>query len=316
MLRKLLLSALVTGVCLAASATEKVWAADEVKLHMSALSVESMPYLIAQDLGFYDKHNIKLDRRNMKVDIGVMAAVSGQVDVTQILGLSLRGAIERGADLQIVMVFNKLPTYSLFVRKPIKSIAELKGQKVASSTNGASATKVLRSALKEAGLDPEKDVNIFYIGDTPTRFQSVLSGAVAGAVLISPFDVAALGEPSLVSLPFANSPGVLMAGAAAHTSFLKDRPDVARRFLQATQEGLRYFNENRAESIKMMVKHLKIDEAAATKTYDMWIDRFTKDGSLDDDFVKQVLNFEFGKSTPEMVKKAFDFSIVKSLAKN
>ena len=214
------------------------------------------------------------------------------------------------------MVFNKLPTYSLFVRKPIKSIAELKGQKVASSTNGASATKVLRSALKEAGLDPEKDVNIFYIGDTPTRFQSVLSGAVAGAVLISPFDVAALGEPSLVSLPFANSPGVLMAGAAAHTSFLKDRPDVARRFLQATQEGLRYFNENRAESIKMMVKHLKIDEAAATKTYDMWIDRFTKDGSLDDDFVKQVLNFEFGKSTPEMVKKAFDFSIVKSLAKN
>ncbi len=67
MLRKLLLSALVTGVCLAASATEKVWAADEVKLHMSALSVESMPYLIAQDLGFYDKHNIKLDRRNMKV---------------------------------------------------------------------------------------------------------------------------------------------------------------------------------------------------------------------------------------------------------
>jgi ABC-type nitrate/sulfonate/bicarbonate transport system substrate-binding protein len=283
---------------------------------MSALSVESMPYLIAQDLGFYKKHNISLDRRNMKVDIGVMAAVSGQVDVTQILGLSLRGAIERGADLRIVMVFNELPTYSLFVRKPISSIAELKGQKVASSTNGASATRVLRAALESAGLDPDKDVNIFYIGDTPTRFQSVLSGAVAGAVLISPFDVAALKEPTLAALPFANSPGVLMAGAAAHVKFLKERPDVAKRFIQATQEGLRYFRSNKAESIKLMVKHLKIDEDAATKTYDRWIDRFTADGAISDDFVRKVLEFEFGKASPDMVEKAFDFSIVKSLSKN
>lgn len=316
MFRRTFLATVVAVAGLAVAPTSGALAADEVKLHMSALSVESMPYLIAQDLGFYDKHNIKIDRRNMKVDIGVMAAVSGQVDVTQILGLSLRGAIERGADLRIVMVFNELPTYSLFVKKPIKSIAELKGQKVASSTNGASATRVLRAALQSAGLDPDKDVNIFYIGDTPTRFQSVLSGAVAGAVLISPFDVAALAEPSLTALPFANSPGVLMAGAAAHTSFLKDRPDVARRFLQATQEGLRYFKSNRAESIKLMAKHLKIEDAAATKTYDMWIDRFTKDGALDDAFVRKVLEFEFGKATTEMVDKAFDFSIVKSLAKN
>ena len=316
MFRKTFLAALAVAAGLAISSPVKVLAADEVKLHMSALSVESMPYLIAQDLGYYDKHNIKVDRRNMKVDIGVMAAVSGQVDVTQILGLSLRGAIERGADLRIVMVFNKLPTYSLFVKKPIKSIAELKGQKIASSTNGASATRVLRAALQSAGLDPDKDVNIFYIGDTPTRFQSVLSGAVAGAVLISPFDVAALAEPTLAALPFANSPGVLMAGAAAHVNFLKERPDVARRFLQATQEGLRYFTSHRAESIKLMAKHLKIDEAAAAKTYDMWIDRFTTDGALDDGFVRQVLEFEFNKATPEMAEKAFDFSIVKSLAKN
>lgn len=314
MLRNMFLASAVVMASAVFSPANQAIAADEVKLHMSALSVESMPYLIAQDLGFYENRAIKIDRRNMKVDIGVMAAVSGQIDVTQILGLSLRGAIERGADLKIVMVFNKLPTYSLFVRKPIKSIRELKGQKIASSTNGASATKVLRSALQAEGLDPDKDVNIFYIGDTPTRFQSILSGAVAGAVLISPFDVAAHAEPALTALPFANSPGVLMAGAAAHTSFLKDRPDVARRFLQATQEGLRYFTQNRAESIKMMVKHLKIDEGAATKTYDMWIDRFTKDGALDDDFVNQVLTFEFGKATPEMARKAFDFSIVRNLS--
>lgn len=273
-----------------------------------------MPFLIADDLGFYKKQDIQFERQAMKVDLGVMAVVGGQADVTQILGLSLRGAIEKGADLRVVMVFNKLPTYSLFVRKPIASYKELKEQKIASSSSGASATRILRVALQEHGLDPEKDVNIFYIGEPPTIYQSLVSGAVSAAVLTSPFDVAAAARPDLLELPFANKPGVLMAGVAANTKFLYGRPDVAKRFLYATWEGMNYLISNRDESIKLTMKHLKIDEATASKIYDRWIKLFEPDGTLSPEFIQQVLMFEFGKASPDMAGKAFDFSVVKSFA--
>jgi ABC-type nitrate/sulfonate/bicarbonate transport system substrate-binding protein len=213
------------------------------------------------------------------------------------------------------MVFNKLPTYSLFVRKPVSSYNELKGQKIGSSSSGASATRVLRVTLQESGLNPEKDVNIFYIGESPTIYQSLVSGAVSAAVLTAPFDIAAAARPELAELPFANKPGVLMAGVAANTKFLYGRPDVAKRFLRATWEGLNYLIANRDESIKLAVKHLKINEDTATKVYDRWIKRFEADGALSPEFIDQVLTFEFGRASPDMAGKAFDFSVVKSFSK-
>jgi ABC-type nitrate/sulfonate/bicarbonate transport system substrate-binding protein len=296
-------------------ASSSASAADLVKLHVPSPGLETMPFLIADDLGFYQKQGIQLERQPMKVDLGVMAAVGGQVDVTQILGLSLRGAIERGADLRIALVFNKLPTYSLFVRKPIGSYKDLKNQKIASSSSGASATKVLRITLQDNGMDPEKDVNIFYVADSPTIYQSLLGGAVAGAVLTAPFDVAATTRPELQELPFANKPGVLMAGVAANTKFLYGRPDVAKRFLYATWQGLNYLISHRDESIKLIVKNLKIDEGVASKVYDRWIKRFEPDGVLSPEFIDQVLAFEFGKASPDMAGKAFDFSVAKTFSK-
>lgn len=298
-------ASLVSGVALAQ---------DVVKVHLPTPGMETMPFLIAQDRGFYQKEGIQFDPRTMKVDIGVMATVGGEVDATQILGLSLRGAIDRGADLRIVMVFNKLPTYSLFVRKPINSYKQLKGQKIASSTNGASSTKILELTLRENGLNPKSDVNIFYVGNTPTIYQSLVSGAVAAAVLTAPFDIDALAQSNLQELPFANEPGVLMAGVAANTKFIYGRPDVAKRFLHATWKGLGYLISNRDDSIKLMAEHLKIDPAVAAKVYDRWIKRFESEGALSPAFIDKVLTFEFGKASPEMARKAFDFSVVKSFS--
>jgi ABC-type nitrate/sulfonate/bicarbonate transport system substrate-binding protein len=318
MLRRTLLTgmaALAAAFSVAPLSINSARANDIVKVHVPNPGIETMPFLIADDLGFYSKQGIQLDRRTMKVDIGVMAAVGGQVDVTQILGLSLRGAIERGADLRIAMVFNKLATYSLFVRKPLGSYAELKGHKVGSTSSGASATKVLRITLQDNKLDADKDVNIFYIGDAPTIFQALVSGNVSAAVLTAPFDVAAAARPELQELPFANKPGVLMAGVSANTKFLYGRPEVAKRFLRGTWEGLGYLISNRSESVKLMVKHMKIDEDTASKVYDRWINRFEPDGALSPEFIDQVLAFEFGKVNPGMADKAFDFSVMKSFSK-
>ena len=291
-------------------------AADIVKVHVPVAGLETMPFLIAEELGFYEKQGIKMERHPMKVDLGVMAAVGGQVDVTQILGLSLRGAIERGADLRIAMVFNKLPTYSLFVRKPVSSYKELKGQKIGSSSSGASATKVLRVTLQGQWPGPrEGRQHLLHrrIADhlSVARERRGGRGCFDGTLRRR----CSCPAGTAVELPFANKPGVLMAGVSANTKFLYGRSDVAKRFLHATWEGLNYLTSHRVESIKLVVKHLKIDEDTASKVYDRWIKRFEPDGALSPEFIDQVLAFEFGKVSPDMAGKAFDFSVVKSFSK-
>ena len=61
-----------------------------------------------------------------------------------------------------------------------------------------------------------------------------------------------------------------------------------------------------------MAKRLNIDSATAAKIYDRWIDRFIPSGALTPEFIEQVLAFEFGKVSPDMAGKAFDFAVVRS----
>jgi NitT/TauT family transport system substrate-binding protein len=298
---------------LAILGTTAATAADKVTVHMATPSPASMPYLIADAAGYYKDNGIDFDGRVMQTSIGVMAAVSGDVDVTQILGLSLRGAIQKGAGLKIVMIFNTLPTYSLFAAKGIKSYDDLKGKTVASTSIGASASKVLFQELRENGLDAKKDLTIFYVGDSATCYQVLLSGRADAAVIIPPFDINAR-EKGFTSLPFGNKPGMLMGGVSASTKFLEQRPEVARRFLRATWQGLREFKTNRSGSIEIMAKTMKIDADKAGKIYDAWIDRISDHGFESREFVDGVLNFEFGKTSEEMRSKSFDFSILRSVA--
>src|SRR5579885_2346734 len=146
-------------------------AADKVRVHMQTPSLEALAYLMADDLGYYRDDGIDFDGEVLNTDVGVRAMVAGEMDVSQILGLSLRGAIEHGADAKIVMLFNDRPTYSLYVAKTVHSYDDLRGKMIASSTGGASATRILVAALNDHGIDPDKDVQILYVGSMVTALQ-------------------------------------------------------------------------------------------------------------------------------------------------
>ena len=119
---------LVAVVVWTTGASPTASAADIVKVHMAARTMKSLPYLIADDLGYYSQEGIQFDGRLMNTSIGVMATLAGEIDVTQILGLSLRGAIEKDADLQIVMIFTLRPNYSLITSAVDQVLRRSQGQ--------------------------------------------------------------------------------------------------------------------------------------------------------------------------------------------
>ena len=121
-----------------------------IRLHSPGPSILSLAFEVAKEEGFYRQESVNVDLITMASGAGVQALVAGSVDASQILGLTLRAAINRGAPLKIVMVFNDQPTYRLMAKKEIGSFADLKGKIVASSSPGASADTLLQRLWKNA----------------------------------------------------------------------------------------------------------------------------------------------------------------------
>ena len=284
-----------------------------VKLHIPGYSPNSLPFQIAEDLGFYKEQGIAIETLRMKTGAGVQALLAGSADVTQILGLTLRGAISKGAPVKIVMVFNDRPLYRLMARKGIGRVSELRGRIIASTSPGASNDVLLKRVLEKQGLNPLKDLTVIYIGESTTLYQALLRGSVDAAVLNPPYNLLAKEAGYRDLAEFSDEIGALQGGVAASDKFLKDRPDVARGFIRATWRGLNFFRTNREGTLPIMIKYMKVDRDMAGKIYDGSVDSLTETGYVSDEFQRKVLEFEFGRADQAMVQKAFDFSMVKSL---
>lgn len=284
-----------------------------VKLHIPGYSPNSLPFQIAEDQGFYKEQGITVETLRMKTGAGVQALLAGSADVTQILGLTLRGAISKGAPVKIVMVFNDRPLYRLLARKGINRVSDLKGKIIASTTPGASNDVLLKRVLEKQGINPLKDLTVVYIGESSTLYQALLRGSVDAAVLNPPFNLLAKEAGFRDLAEFSDEVGALQGGVAMSDRFLKSRPEVARGFIRATWRGLAFFRGNRAGTLPIIVKYMKVDRDMAQKIYDGSVDSLTESGFISEDFQKKVLEFEFGHGDDAMAQKAFDFSVVKSL---
>jgi NitT/TauT family transport system substrate-binding protein len=311
--------ALLAGLALAAMSVRALtpaYAQDSkslVRLHIPGYSPNSLPFQIAEDRGFYKEEGLAVQTVRMKTGAGVQAMLAENVDVSQILGLTLRAAISRGAPVKIVMVFNDRVLYRLLAQKDIDGFSALKGKTIASTTPGASNDVLLQRVLQKHGLDPRKDLTVVYIGESITLYQALTRGSVEAAVLNPPYNVLAKEAGFRELAEFANEIGALQGGVSMTEKFLKDKPQAARGFIRATLKGLRFFRNDREGTIPILAKYMKVERAVGEKIYDGSVESFTESGFIPEEFQKKVLDFEFGKADPSMLQKAFDFSIVRDL---
>ena len=286
-----------------------------VKVHTPGPSILSLAFEIAKEEGFYQHEGVGVELVTMATGAGVQALIAGSVDASQILGLTLRAAINRGAALKIVMVFNDRPTYRLMARKDITSFADLKGKIVASSSPGASADALLQRLLEKRGLIPRKDLTIVYIGSSNITHRALVGGSVAAAVLVPPLDALAKesGFRELADFAKEDLGPFIGGGVSVSDKFLRERPDVMARFLRATWRALRVIKTNRKLSVAILSKFMNLPTDVAEKIYDGSVSAFTDYGFGSEEWQSRLLEFEVGRTDKALVQKTFDFSVVRKL---
>jgi NitT/TauT family transport system substrate-binding protein len=142
---------------------------------------------IGEQSGAWAKHGLDLELIQFTTGLELFQAmIGGSLDVLS-TGAVISNFPARGQGKVFLVNDIEYATAQLWVRDDaVKSIADLKGKQI-STTTGTTAHVFLDRALRSAGLDPAKDVQIVNqrMAEAVTSF---VSGAVPAVALWVPFD--------------------------------------------------------------------------------------------------------------------------------
>lgn len=234
---------LVTTALPASAAPDKVKVAYVPIMNFAAIYV-------ADGRGFMKEQNIEVDMQKVASGSEAMAFLAqGTLDAGGIgIQAATFNAFSKGFELRIVasaslQAYKDGPTV-LIVRKDLKdsgkvrSVADLKGMKVAIAGGaGTTGAYFVAKALKEVGLKI-RDIEIVNLAnpDMPLAFEK----ASVDAVLTStPYSEQIMAGGKGVLLAQDMAPGAMTTVFMYSDKFMKERPEVAKRFMIALIKGSR-----------------------------------------------------------------------------
>jgi NitT/TauT family transport system substrate-binding protein len=181
--------------------------------------------------------------------------VSGDLDVgTGAVSAAFYNAVGRGIDVRIVADKNSTPpgrgTQPLLVRKDLvdsgrfKTLADLKGMKIAGAAPGTSSMATINRALEKGGLAPE-DIEMVSLG-FPQHVIALANKAIDASFTVEPSASEAIRMGLAVRIMGDDEvyPDHQLSVTQYSGQFAKTKPVAARKFLEALLRGVRDFNES------------------------------------------------------------------------
>ena len=265
------------------------FASDRIRIAVSNPNMPNLTVAVAQAKGFFKEESIDAEIIRMNPNVAITALATGDVDYCQLFGAVVGGAIA-GLPVRIVAGFLDNWPMTLIAQPEYKSLKDLKGKTLGISSFGATPDVGARLMLKQAGIDPEKDIKVLALGSDAARL-SALKQRVVDVVVISPPADAQMEKQGyrilarayeLFSFPY--------LGLGTHLRKIKERPGDIRRTIKATIRANRFIRDNREEAVRVLVDWGKVERDYAYASYDALRNLFNADGSVPEDGLKLVID--------------------------
>ena len=194
---------------------------------------------IGQQMGAFAKHGLELELIQFTTGLELFQAmIGGSLDVLA-TGAVVSNFPARGQGKVFLMNNIEYATAQLWVRDDIKTIADLKGKQI-STTTGTTAHVFLDRALRSGKLDPAKDVQLVNQRMTEA-VTSFISGAVPAVALWVPFDTVIKqkmpGARKLVDASAFFPEAAIMGGWAARNDYYDKNRAVIGKLVAAWSEA-------------------------------------------------------------------------------
>jgi NitT/TauT family transport system substrate-binding protein len=240
----------------------------KVTVGYSAIAAGHFPAWMAKESGIFHKNGLDVQLVYFRGGTtAMMALLSRQTPINQLGGPAVVSASLRGADTVLIAGGLVLTEWWLMARPDIKTAEKLKGGSVAISIFGGLSDFLTRIALKRLGVTPVKDVAMVQISGVPEQLSALETGKVQAAMLPRPDNFVALkkGFYNLVTvrLPYQST------GVATTRTFIRENPDIVRRYVRSQIEAVHRIKTDREAAIKVLAKYLALqDKEILEKTYD------------------------------------------------
>ena len=281
-------------------------AADKLSLSSTNPTALDLDHVVAREKGFYAKENLEVDVQFMQPDLVIKALLAGSVDLARSGTHFGVIAASRGGELKIIGGSNYGYPYELISQPQIKTLADLKGQRIAAASLASITTTIFKDVMQRQGIPPSAYTLVF-VGGSPERFQAVASGAaVASLAEAPPFNFRSVEAGRRVLLKYSDEIKSLQyTSFFAQTKSLAQNRPVFTRFMRALGQAMRWMNDpaNEKPMVELMTKNLKIDETLAAQTYKFMIPdnkSFRLEGAVDGPGMAEMVRLLFeDKMIPE-----------------
>src|SRR4030095_8214800 len=262
-------------------------AVDRIRIAVSNPNMPNLTAAMAQKKGFFKEANLDAEIIRMNPNVAITALATGDIDYCQLFGAVVGGAIA-GLPVRIVAGFLDNWPMTLIAQPELKTLNDLKGKTLGISSFGATPDVAARMMIKQAGIDPEKEIKVLALGSDAARL-TALKQRVVDVVVVSPpadtqmekqgYKILARAY-ELFSFPY--------LGLGTHTKKMKEKPEEIRRTIKATIRANRFIRENREQAVRTLVDWGKVERDYAYASYDALRNLFNADGSVPEDGLKLV----------------------------
>lgn len=275
----------------------------KVALGISALSAVYAPLFIAKDAGLFEKYGVDVDVILISAGPIVHGMIAGDVKAAGAGASRIVASNLEGSGIMMLAATNDRMPYMLIVPPEIKNPAQLRGKKVGVAEFGGLDDTGMRYALLQMGLDPDKDVTVIQAGGKGTRFSALQQRAIAAIVIDPPYTLEAkkLGMNFLFDF-LKSSPKTVYGTVSAKDSYIKQNPEIIRGIMKAMIAAIQYYKSQKAPSIKIMAKYMRVDAqtkaAEMEDTYNYFVTTAKCRPYVDIEGVQNLLN-ELGRKIPK-----------------
>jgi NitT/TauT family transport system substrate-binding protein len=227
--------------------------AQVVRVAMPTEGFLYMPLYVAIDAGFMKAEGIDADLIQFRGGgAAITGLVSGSVDLCACAIQNAVNASARGAGVKLIGTLVGQYASNVVLRAEVakrlgvtsrtpmqQRLASLKGLKIAASGAGSSTDFLIRYLARRAGLAPERDLTILFMGGGGPILAAFSQGRIDGFVLSSPTsDIALLKYNGALLIDMSRGefedlrgyPSIMLS---AKSVWLRTNADLARRFLRA-----------------------------------------------------------------------------------
>lgn len=245
---------------------------DRLNVCYSVIAAASVSTWVPKEAGIYKKYGLDVNLIYIAGSQAVSTLISGDTQIVQGSGAAAILSRLAGSDVTLIAsIINVIPM-SLVTSADITGPQDMRGKTFAVTRYGSLTDLGLQKAMSEWGLDPAKDIKTIQSGGVPETLVLMQQGRIKGALISSPTLEKAkeLGFKEMLNL--ADIKYRYPATALSTTdSFVKSRPQVLKRFLMATLEGIKYAKSNREFTLQILAKYTRTSDAkllaAAFRSY-------------------------------------------------